>query len=191
MSASTSPLFGNGSRGKNRQAKMGAAQPLDPRWQEVAIEAQGQRRQCWGGHRRAAKEGLGDALIHLLIGEQVRCSPRRSTAIARRAATGPFGINSPPVPRNRRIMRSTAGLFAARSILQIARSASPRQACRIGVRSHASGSVCSQRISTSSTSMPWRSAGGSRMMSLAVVTSRLWARSAPRRKAAISLARNR
>ena len=45
---------------------------------------------------------------------RVRCVPRRSAAIARRAATVPFGINSPPSPRNRAIMRSSSGLLPAR-----------------------------------------------------------------------------
>ena len=55
--------------------------------------------------KRLARANKANARAAVILGED---------ELSRRAATVPLGISSPPVPRNRVIIRSTNELFAAR-----------------------------------------------------------------------------
>src|SRR5262249_10166956 len=106
-------MHGRGRR-ENGQAEGRAADPLDAGRQDAAFETQrdgGKRR---SRHPGAPEERHGDPSFIFWSASIVKCAPPRRTAMARLAATAPFGINSPPPPRKRVIMRSTSGLLAAR-----------------------------------------------------------------------------
>ena len=51
---------------------MRAGEPLDAQRKDVAVEAERQRGEGGGGHRRAAEKRYWDSVIHLLIGEQAQ-----------------------------------------------------------------------------------------------------------------------
>jgi len=100
-SARGSPLRGNGNGG-NRVSRKRAPSSRSTRAGSTRSQSAVLEQRERGGHRGTAEERYGKFRHSFLVGQQVRCVPWRSAAIARRAATVPLGINSPASPRTAR-----------------------------------------------------------------------------------------